>query len=230
MLKKRVAVALTLNDGVLFRTKRFEPDYRYTANFVGRDADEVFVIDVTPRLSRGPDWRANFEKGCRAIVDEMFLPLTIACSIRTLDDCKWALNDIGADKALVGVEGMTPAMLTPMVERCGQQFVVAGVYGLDDARLAESWGAGEILLSDISRDGSLEGYNIPLLQTVAASVNVPVCIQGGCGNWSHMGQAFAAGADCAVTTNIFHFTDSALKAAKQYLLAQGVDVRRGEAA
>lgn len=232
---KRVAVALTLNDGVLFRTKQFQPDYRYTANFVGRDADEVFIIDVTPRNARGPDWRKNFEKACVAITSRMFVPVTVACNIRTLDDCKWALNDLGADKVLMGPTGMHNEMTRPIAERYGKQFMVGGLdlwqfsdYARDQLRFGGAQHVGEILLSDVSRDGSLQGYNIPLLQTVAASVSIPVCIQGGCGNWSHMKEAFDAGASCAVTTNIFHFTDPALRAAKQYLLGHGVDVRKGE--
>lgn len=100
MLKKRVIISLLINDGELYRTKQFVPDYQYTMNFVTVDSiDELFVIDIT-RGGRSE----KFERYVKKIVDNCFAPLCVGGHIRTLEDVKWALGEFGADSILINSE------------------------------------------------------------------------------------------------------------------------------
>jgi cyclase len=247
MLKRRVIITLQLNDGVLFRTKQFRPDYRYTQAFLGSEnADEVTIIDITryetiPPLAE----RKSFVEAALGYSRFCYTPLTIGGGIRTMDDVHFALTEIGADKVLINTAAHErPHFLYELAQKFGAQAVVAGVdAGADGlirlsqaarafdqeaaawAQQAYCYGAGEIFLTSIERDGSLRGYDLDLLRKVVAAVDVPVVIAGGCGGYHHMAEAFDAGADGAATSNIFHLTDTSLKNFKVQLVKQGKPVR-----
>ncbi len=240
MLAKRVILSLTLNDGVLFRTKRFTPDYRYTLNFVDMElADEVVILDVTR-----PKGGARLLDTARSYVDRLFLPLAVGGGVDRVDVAAALLRDIGADKVVVNTEAFRqPEFITQIAEKFGSQSCVVsidvkdwhvfidqgreytGVHVLEWAREAVCRGAGEILLMDMERDGSLMGMNLELIEAVAGKVSVPVVAIGGCGNWGHMHEAFQAGADAVATQVIHHFTTPSLRAAKTYLRDRGLEVR-----
>ena len=94
------------------------------------------------------------------------------------------------------------------------------------AQQAEGLGCGEILVTSVDRDGALEGYDVELCSQVSAAVRVPVMALGGCGSWPHMEKVFKeADVAAACTQNIYHFTDSSIRAAKKYLDKQGIRVR-----
>ena len=86
-------------------------------------------------------------------------------------------------------------------------------------------GAGQIFLQSIDRDGSLQGYDLETLKEVSGAVNIPVVIGGGCGGWWDMKEAFDAGADGCVTSNIYHFPESTMSSWKLKLQEAGVPVR-----
>jgi cyclase len=248
LLKRRVIITLQLNDGVLFRTKQFRPDYRYTQAFLGSEnADEVTIIDITryemiPPLAE----RKSFVDAAMWYSRFCYTPLTIGGGIRTMDDVHFALTEIGADKVLINtaIRDHPTTLLRPLAEKFGAQAVVAGI-DADDVGHAivqqgarhtgeTAWdlayhyaacGAGEIFLTSVERDGSLRGYDLDLLRKVVAAVDVPVVIAGGCGGYHHMAEAFDAGADGAATSNIFHLTDTSLKNFKSQLVKQGKPVR-----
>jgi cyclase len=246
MLCKRVVPVLTFNDGVLFRTKEFTPDYRYTLNFVDAwSADEIVVLDVT-RPGQGSrqaffDVVSDFARRC-------FVPLAAGGGIRTVDDVTRFLS-VGADKVVVNTGAVArPELVSDIAQRYGSQCVVASI----DARRAgdgyevmaefgrrptglkpEDWakrlaelGAGEILVTSIERDGSLSGYDLALIRRVAEAVRVPVLAAGGAGNWKHFQDALIEGkAAAACTSNIYHFTETSIASAKAYLARNGVAVR-----
>ena len=182
----------------------------------------------------------------RAVLDfsaNLFLPLTVGGWITSLDDVKKAF-DSGADKVVINTEAFRhPEFITQIAHKYGSQAVVVsidvkdwhvwidrgsedtGVHVLEWAHEAVGRGAGELLLMDWERDGSLEGYNLELVQAVSGAVSVPVIALGGCGNWSHLVEGYMAGADACATSCIFHFTKPSLKAAKSYLHQAGVPVR-----
>ena len=240
-LKLRVSACLLLNDGVLFRTRRFVADYRYTANFVGLGAaDELVVLDITRRPAA--ESRERFWEVAERIVDEAMTPALIGGNIAGLADVDRAIR--GCAEGVVVGRAATEELVGEIAMRYGAQactvaldFLPSGVVqargecppdGLlgDRAAQASAWGAGQVLLTSIDRDGSLEGYDLSSCGVVASRVSVPVMIAGGCGNWSHMRDAFAAGASACVTSNIFHINRSGMQSAHAWLADAGVPVRR----
>ena len=242
MLKKRVIISLLLNDGELYRTKQFVPDYQYTMEFVTVDSiDELFIIDIT---RPGEGKRENFTRYVKRIVENCFVPITVGGHFRTIEDIKWALGEFGADCVLMGnVLYDNPFLISEIAEKFGSQLLTVAcdyrkgeVYtkqgGLRRfvsaktwAKAAEYWGAGQIFLQSIDRDGSLEGYDLETLKEVTEAVNIPVVIGGGCAGWWSMQEAFEAGADGCSTSNIYHFPENTMSAWKQSLQEAGVPVR-----
>jgi cyclase len=247
MLRNRLITVLTLNDGVLFRTKQFTPDYRYTINFVDLwSIDELVALDVT---RPGEGERANFFSVVSQLASNCFVPLAVGGGVRTLDDARQLL-DVGADKVVVNSGALeTPDLIDAIARSHGAQCAVVamdvmrhpdGRYevwstfgsrptGRDPAawaREAEARGAGEILVTSIEKDGSLEGYDNELNSLVASAVSVPVLAAGGAGQWQHFVDAFrVAGVSAVCTTNIYHFTENSIRSAKRYLDRAGIPVR-----
>jgi imidazole glycerol-phosphate synthase subunit HisF len=247
MLRKRVITVLTFSDGVLFRTKKFTPDYRYTLNFVDAwSVDEIVILDVT-RPGQGE--RENFLKVVREFARACFVPLSVGGGVRTLDDVR-ELMSVGADKVVVNTGALErPSLITEIAQLYGSQCVVlsidaakkssdeyevqshfatmaTGKSPVDWAREAQKLGAGEILITSVERDGWLQGYDIELSRQVAQAVKLPVLILGGAGSWKHFVEGFnEAGASGVCTQNIFHFTDASIKSAKKFLKTAGIDIR-----
>src|SRR4029077_4932589 len=103
--------------------------------------------------------------------------------------------------------------------------IPTGRSAVDWAREGAERGAGEILITSIDRDGSLQGYDLDLCRSVSQAVSIPVLVSGGAGNWSHFVQGFREGAEAVCTSNIYHFTDSSIKSAKAFLHKAGIAVR-----
>ena len=246
MLRKRVITVLTFCDGVLFRTKLFHPDYRYTLNFVDAwSVDEIIVLDVTRPRGSGR------EAFCRVIGDfarRCFVPLTAGGGVSSIEDVRLFMS-LGADKITVNTAAIeNPSLIAEIARTYGEQCVVCSIdvkktdggyevysdfgsrpTGLDPvewARQCQEEGAGEIMVTSIDRDGSLQGYDLELCQRIADAVRVPTLILGGCGNWKHMERGFNDGhADAVCTQNIYHFTEASIQAAKTYLAKAGISVR-----
>ncbi|MGE0254631.1 MAG: imidazole glycerol phosphate synthase subunit HisF [Alphaproteobacteria bacterium] len=247
MLRKRLVTVLTFNDGVLFRTKMFTPDYRYTLNFVDAwSVDEIVVLDIT---RPGSGNRANFEDVVSGFARRCFVPLAAGGGIRSVDDASRAL-DLGADKVVINTGAVErPALIGEIAQRYGSQCVVLSIdaaRGADGGyevmaefgsrptgRTPADWaseavelGAGEILITSIERDGSLAGYDLDLCRSVAGAVPAPVLICGGAGNWKHFAAGIGEGGASAVcTANIYHFTEASIRSAKQHMARSGIDVR-----
>lgn len=246
MLRKRLVTVLTFNNGVLFRTKLFQPDYRYTLNFVDAwSIDEIVVLDVT-RPGEGD--RENFLSVISSFARRCFVPLAAGGGIRTLDDVRRFMA-VGADKVVVNTGAIErPQFITEIARLYGSQCVVLSIdarkvgnrYEVFStfatraagrevgawAKEAESLGAGEILLTAIERDGFLQGFDLELCRLVSEAVRVPILVLGGAGNWQHMVDAFRIGGASAVCTqNIYHFTEASIRSAKAYLAKADIDVR-----
>jgi len=246
MLRKRVITVLTFNDGVLYRTKLFRPDYRYTLNFVDAwSVDEIVVLDVT---RPGEGGRENFERVIADFARRCFVPLSAGGGIRTLDDVR-RLMALGADKVVLNTGALErPPLIAEVARAYGAQCVVLAmdvrrhedgryeVYGgfgqRPSGRAPEDWareavgeGAGEILVTAIERDGWLQGYDLELCRRLSQAVSVPVLVLGGAGTWAHMAEAFEAGAAAACTQNIYHFTETSIRSAKAFLAKRGLPVR-----
>ncbi|MFC1673825.1 imidazole glycerol phosphate synthase subunit HisF [Pseudomonadota bacterium] len=247
MLRKRVVTVLTFNDGVLFRTKLFEPDYRYTQNFVDAwSVDEVVILDVT-RPGKGD--RENFYEVVERFARSCFVPLAVGGGIRDLDEVK-KLIGLGADKVVLNTGAIErPELITETSRLYGAQCVVlsidakkvedgqyevcssfgatpSGMTPGEWAAKGEELGAGEVLITSIERDGWLQGYDIELCAQVQEAVTVPVLVLGGAGAWKHFTEVFnACDVSGVCTQNIFHFTEQSIHSAKAFLVKNGIDVR-----
>ena len=223
MLKPRVIIMLTLDKGVLTRTKKFVPDYPYTLNFVDLSgADELFVIDVTPE-AEADIYRHLFYDTLRQITDECLIPLCVGGHIRTFDNVKYFFNEFPVEKVVIE-RGLTGKLLNQVFEKLGAQAIVQGMsFRGDDYDYCADGRVGELLVTDVERDGSLGGYNLRLL--AGAHGKCPVTIAGGYGNPSHMVEAFAAGANGCVTSKIHDLSARGMKVIKTYLTECDVPVR-----
>jgi len=247
MIRKRVIAVLTINNGVLFRTRNFQPDYRYTFNFVDSwSIDEIVLLDVT-RPGQGK--RENFYCSVQSFAKECFVPLTVGGGVKSSEEFKFFLK-IGADKVAVNTHAIDhPDFITKQAKIFGSQCVVIsidaklhkdGKYRVyysqgtkytkiephDWAKKVQDLGAGEILIQSIDKDGTLEGYDNNLCKSITSVVQIPVLICSGAGNWSHFAEGFSTGKASGVcTNNIFHFTEASIKSAKKFLDNSGFNVR-----
>jgi imidazole glycerol-phosphate synthase subunit HisF len=209
-------------------------------------ADEVVFLDITATSSK----RDTVVELARRTADEVFVPFTIGGGIRSVGDAQ-AVLDAGADKVSVNSAAVArPELVSELGDVFGAQCVVLAI---DARRNGESWevvvaggrqptgrdalewaregverGAGEILLTSMDRDGTNDGYDIPLTTAVAEAVGVPVIASGGAGELEHLARALEAGADAALAASIFHFGRFSIAQAKEHLAAAGHAVRRVE--
>ncbi|QEC49154.1 imidazole glycerol phosphate synthase subunit HisF [Baekduia soli] len=211
-------------------------------------ADELVFLDITATHER----RDTIVDLARRTADNVFIPFTIGGGIRSVADAQLVL-DAGADKVAVNSAAVArPELLDELSEHFGAQCVVLAIdakarvgidgtpgwevyvaggrtpTGLDAiawAREGVARGAGEILLTSMDRDGTKDGYDLPLTTAVAEAVDVPVIASGGAGDLDDLVDALRAGADAALVASLFHFGQFTVAEAKARLLAAGVAVR-----
>ena len=210
-----------------------------------REVDELLFLDI---LAHNGDDELDFE-AIAELGSECFVPLTVGGGIRRIEQVQKLLRT-GADKVSVNTEAYArPQLVTEIASRFGVQSVVASidVRQFDGdwtcfshagrqptgrelmawARELEDRGAGEILITSIERDGTMQGYDLPLIEAVVRSVSIPVIASGGAGNYQHMVDAvIQAGASAVAAASIFHFTEQTPAGAKAALAAAGVPVRQ----
>jgi cyclase len=210
-----------------------------------REVDELVLVDI---LGHGSDDDPDFES-IHDFGQDCFVPLTVGGGISRIDQVQRLLR-AGADKVSVNTAAyVRPELITDIAKRHGVQCVVASVdvrhvQGgwtcfnhsgqestgrdvVDWARELEDRGAGEILLTSIERDGTMQGYDLALIEAVVGAVKIPVIAAGGAGNYQHLVDAVVkAGASAVAAASIFHFTELTPAGAKAALAAAGVAVRR----
>jgi len=248
MLRTRLITVLTLFDGILYRTRDFNPDYRYTSNFVDLwSVDEIAVLDIT-RSGQGE--RSNFLKAVRQFAQNCAVPLSVGGGVRKIQDFETLLRN-GADKVIFNTGAVEkPELIQEAAKTYGTQCVVVSIdawrhedgsyevfthFGSNPTSLDPvNWskkacelGAGEILITAIQKDGTLEGYDNELNAQVIESVNIPVLICGGAGSWEHFVKGLTESKAAAICTqNIYHFTETSISSAKTYLNNFGIPVRK----
>lgn len=210
-----------------------------------REVDELIFVDITATLEgRPPDFASVDE-----LADECFMPMCVGGGVRTLDDVRRLLQ-VGADKVCINTAAVeTPDLVRQVAQHFGSQCAVVsidvksradggyevythcgtqptGKAPVAFAREVEALGAGEILLTSIERDGTMNGYDIELIRRVSEAVSIPVIASGGAGNYEHMALAVLEGKASAVAAaSIFHFTQQTPLEAKRYLASRGIPVR-----
>jgi imidazole glycerol-phosphate synthase subunit HisF len=215
------------------------------ARYDAEGADELVFLDITASA----DARPITLDMVRRVADTVFLPFTVGGGVRTVEDAD-ALLRAGADKVAVNTAAVAdPELVSRLSERFGAQAVVLAIdarakgdgrfevyvrggrtpTGRDAvlwAREGEERGAGEILLTSMDRDGTRDGFDLPLTRAVTEAVGVPVVASGGCGSVAHMAEVLTrGGASAALAASIFHFGEVRLEHARAELRAAGVEVR-----
>jgi cyclase len=251
MLKVRIMPTLLFKDlglvkGVGFHSwRRIGSAMQAVKVYNMREVDELIFLDIAATLDgRRPDFATVDE-----LADECFMPLTVGGGVRSLEDVRRLLQ-VGADKVAVNTAALLdPQLVREASRRFGSQCVVvsidakrreggghevcshagtrpAGVDPLSWAREVERLGAGEILLTSIDRDGTMEGYDLELTRRVSEAVSLPVIASGGAGEYEHMHRVLTEGGASAVAAaSIFQFTPRTPLEAKSYLSGCGVAVR-----
>jgi cyclase len=202
-------------------------------------------------ITASSDARATVVDMVRAVAERVFIPFTVGGGIRSVDDFKALLRE-GADKISVNSAAIErPALIREAAEKFGSQCVVVaidakrrqdgsgwniyknggrvdmGIDAVEWAVQADRLGAGEILLTSMDCDGTKEGYDLALTQTIARSVSIPVIASGGAGTKEHFYEAFAQGeADAALAASLFHYKELEIMELKNYLAERGISVRR----
>lgn len=246
MVKKRLITVLTILDGILFRTRNFVPDYRYTHNFVDTwSIDEIILLDITPGNAGD---KKLFYNLIESFASRCFVPLCAGGGVSTIEDIRSLLNS-GADKVSINSAAIAnPQFIAEAASQFGAQCIVVGIdckeslsgyevmtnhgkvsTGLDPvfwAKKMAALGAGEILLQSVTKDGTLQGYDNNLISSIVRSVRVPILACSGAGNWQHFVDGFLeGGAHGVCTTNIYHFTDTSIRSAKSFMESKGINIR-----
>ena len=204
-----------------------------------RGVDEVCLLDIgaTPE-GRGPDLSL-----VRELAEVLFVPLAVGGGVRSVEDVR-ALLAAGADKVVIGTAVTYPGLVRKVADAVGCQAVVCALDVLHGecavkcgkevhcgaepevgAAYLRGEGAGEILLTSIEREGTMQGYDLELVRSVAAAVDIPVIAHGGCSGYEDMRRAIKAGASAVAAGALFQFTDATPRGAAEYLQAHGIEAR-----
>lgn len=251
MLKVRLMPTMLYKDVGLVKGERFDSSRRVGSLMQAikvynlREVDELVFLDITATAAQRPpnfSLVADFSSEC-------FMPLTVGGGIRNEDDVRQLLA-VGADKVSVNTAAVEdPELINAISRRFGSQCAVVSIDARRDedgqysvvthaatkdtgrepvewAREVESRGAGEILLTSVDRDGTMEGYDVELVRSVADAVDIPVIASGGAGGYEHMMTVITEGKASAVAAaSIYHFTQCTPREAKRYLHERDIPVR-----
>lgn len=208
-------------------------------------ADEITILDI----SATHEGRGTMLETVSAVAGQVFIPLTVGGGIRTVEDIRAMLN-AGADKVSINSAAVSnPDFVRAASERFGAQCIVVAIdakqtaedkweifthggrkpTGIDAVEWAvkmESYGAGEILLTSMDRDGVKSGFDLALTRAVSDAVHVPVIASGGVGNLDHLAEGVLQGhADAVLAASIFHFGEFTVPQAKAHMASRGIEVR-----
>jgi cyclase len=254
MLAKRIIPCLDVKDGRVVKGVNFiglrdagdpvEVAQRYDEE----RADELTFLDITASHER----RKIILDVVARTAETVFMPLTVGGGVREIQDVRDLLN-AGSDKVSINTAAVqNPDFVRTAAERFGSQCIVVAIdakrvpasvplrwevyihggrtpTGIDAsewARRMESYGAGEILLTSMDRDGTKAGYDLELTRAIADAVRVPVIASGGVGTLEHIYEGLTiGGATAALAASIFHYREFTVQQCKEYLAARGVAVR-----
>lgn len=250
MITKRIIPCLDVRNGRVVKGKNFEgiqdvSDPVEMAKFYNREgADELVFYDITASVEE----RGLFTDILRKVASEIFIPLTVGGGINTLEDFDRVLK-CGADKVSVNSGAIrNPNIIGQAAKKYGDQCVVLsmdikrvdGVFrlfakggrentGIDALQWAVDGvnsGAGELVVNSIDTDGVKGGFDLELLDAIAARVNVPIIASGGAGKMEDFSELFShEGIDAGLAASIFHYKGIRIEDLKKYLRDQGVEVR-----
>jgi cyclase len=254
MLAKRVIPCLDVHAGRVVKGTNFvqlrdagDP-VQIAARYEQEGADELVFLDITASHEE----RSIMIDVVRRTADQIFMPLTVGGGIRTLDDIRDLLQ-AGCDKvSLNSIACKNPEFVRQAAERFGSQCIVVnmdprrvmrdgkefwevhihggrtptGIEVVEWAQRVEELGAGEIVVTSMDRDGTKDGYDLPITSAVSRAVRIPVVASGGAGNPQHLVDAIKiAGADAVLAASIFHFGQYSIAETKELMARNGISVR-----
>ena len=254
MLAKRVIPCLDVHAGRVVKGTNFvqlrdagDP-VEIAARYELEGADELVFLDITASHEE----RSIMIDVVRRTADQVFMPLTVGGGIRTIDDIRDLLQ-AGCDKvSLNSIACKNPDFIRQASERFGAQCIVVnmdprrvikdgkefwevfihggrsptGIEVVEWAQRVEELGAGEIVVTSMDRDGTKDGYDLPITQAVSKAVSIPVVASGGAGNPQHMVDAILmAQADAVLAASIFHFGQYTIAQTKHLMAQNGIPVR-----
>ncbi|NOV31402.1 imidazole glycerol phosphate synthase subunit HisF [Methylomonas sp. ZR1] len=254
-LAKRIIPCLDVDNGRVVKGVKFV-DIRDAGDPVEiarrydrEGADEITFLDITATH----DNRDTIVHVVEQVASEVFIPLTVGGGIRVLEDIRRMLN-AGADK--VGINSAAvfrPEFVKEAAEKFGSQCIVVaidakkvsqegeenrweifthggrkptGINAVEWAARMKDYGAGEILLTSMDRDGTKSGFDLALTRAISEAVSIPVIASGGVGNLDHLADGITQGkADAVLAASIFHFAEYTIEQAKKHMQARGIEVR-----
>jgi cyclase len=251
MLAKRIIPCLDVDQGRVVKGVKFveikdagdpvEVARRYDLE----GADELTFLDITA----SSEGRETMVHVVEQVAGEIFIPLTVGGGIRQLEDIRTMLN-AGADKVSINSAAVSrPEFVAEAADRFGSQCIVVAIdakkvaegrweifthggrkpTGIDAiawARKMVGYGAGEILLTSMDRDGTKQGFDLELTSKLSEAVPVPVIASGGVGNLQHLVDGIVQGrADAVLAASIFHYGEYTIREAKEFMRSAGIEVR-----
>ena len=254
-LAKRIIPCLDVDNGRVVKGVQFV-DIRDAGDPVEvakrydeQGADEITFLDITA----SSDNRETMVHVVEEVAGQVFIPLTVGGGIRTVEDIRRMLN-AGADKVGINTAAVfNPEFVREAAEKFGSQCIVVaidakcvseegapkrweifthggrkptGIDAVEWAKKMTNYGAGEILLTSMDRDGTKIGFDLELTRAISDAVSVPVIASGGVGDLKHLAEGVTEGrADAVLAASIFHFGEHTIEEAKRAMAAQGVEVR-----
>ncbi len=251
MLAKRIIPCLDIKDGRVVKGVNFvnirdagDP-VEAAIEYEKQGADEIAFLDITATHEKRNIMINVIEKAA----ENVFMPITVGGGIRTIEDIR-GLFAAGADKVSINSEAVKkPDFIKEAANKFGSQAVIAAIdakskedgswevviaggrkrTGLDAvswAKTMEDFGAGEILLTSMDKDGMKTGYDIELTKAVSQAVTIPVIASGGVGTMEHFYEGLSLGlADAALAASVFHFQEMTILEVKEYLKNKNIPVR-----
>lgn len=251
MLKSRIIPCLDVKDGRVVKGVNFvglrdagDP-VEQAKIYDAAGADELCFLDITA----SSDNRGIILDVVRQTAEQCFMPLTVGGGVRGEEDVRNLLL-AGADKVSVMTAAVKrPELVRELAEKFGSQCIVVaidaksvgpdkyevfthggrtatGIDAVEYAKKVADYGAGEILLTSMDRDGTKSGFNIDLTRAIADSVSIPVIASGGVGTLEHMVEGIRDGhASAVLAASIFHFGEYSIEECKKYMAEAGIEVR-----
>ncbi len=251
MLKNRIIPCLDVSEGRVVKGVNFVDlidagDPVEQARIYGaQGADELCFLDITATHEK----RDIILDVVSRVAEEVFMPLTVGGGVRELQDIR-NLLEAGADKVAINSAAVkNPDFVREAAQKCGSQCIVVAIdakqtgpdkweiythggrepTGLDAIEWAKrmtAYGAGELLLTSMDRDGTKNGFDIALTRTISDSVSVPVIASGGVGTLEHLAEGIKeAHASAVLAASIFHFGEYTIQEAKKFMKQEGIPVR-----
>ena len=254
-LAKRIIPCLDVDNGRVVKGVNFV-DIRdagdpveIAARYNREGADEITFLDITA----SSDNRETIVHVVEAVASQVFIPLTVGGGIRKLEDVRRMLN-AGADKVGINTAAVTnPELVREATDYFGSQCIVVAIdakrvssageplrweifthggrkgTGIDALAWAEKmadYGAGELLVTSMDRDGTKSGFDLELMAAINERVSVPLIASGGVGDLQHLADGvLKGGADAVLAASIFHFGEYTVGQAKAFMAAQGIEMR-----